>query len=79
MKRYMKIYEYDHFHKDYEDRRNNLFLTVLNEDVGLWIHENLSGSYDITLDDYYESDECSYIFIEFETNEDAMAFKLMWL
>jgi len=78
MKKYMKIYEHDHFYKTYEDRRNNLYLLMLNEDIGIWIKENLSGSYDINGDDYYEYDRCNYIIIEFEKEEDAMAFKLTW-
>lgn len=76
--KYMKIYEHDHFYKQYEDYRNNMYFLILNDDVEKWIEENLAGSYDINVDDYLNYKE-SYIIIEFQTNEDAMAFKLMWM
>jgi len=75
----MKIYEHDHFHKEYEDFRNNLYLTVINDDITVWLYENIIGGYDINVDDYYEYDQCNYIFIDFENEEDAVAFKLRWL
>lgn len=78
MKKYMKIYEHDHFYKQYEDRKNNLYMLLLNDDIEKWIKENLTSSYDINGDDYYEYDRCNYIIIEFEKEEDAMAFKLRW-
>lgn len=78
MKKYIKIYEYDHFYKQYEDRKNNLYMLLLNDDIEKWIKENLTSSYDINGDDYYEYDRCNYIIIEFEKEEDAMAFKLRW-
>lgn len=76
--KYIKIYENDHFYKQYEDYKNNLYMLLLNDDIEKWIKENLTSSYDINGDDYYEYDRCNYIIIEFEKEEDAMAFKLRW-
>jgi len=73
----IKIYEHNHFHKEYEDYKNNLYILMLNDDVEKWIEENLTGNYDINCDDYYEYD-CCYMIIEFINDEDAMAFKLRW-
>ena len=75
----MKIYEYDHFYKSYEDYRNNLYILILNNDVKDWLTENIISDYDINVDDYYEYDRCDYIIIEFENEIDAMAFKLRWI
>ena len=74
---YMKIYEHDHFNKQYEDYKNNMYLLMLNDDIEKWIKDNLSGSYDINCDDYV-SDHCDFIVIEFTNIDDAMAFKLRW-
>lgn len=76
---YIKINEHDHFYKQYEDRKNNMYFIFLNDDIEKWIEENLTGSYDINCDSYYEYDRCNYIIIEFEKEEDAVAFKLRWL
>ena len=77
--KYMEIYEHDHFYKSYEDRRNNLYILFLNDDIEKWIEENITSRYDLNMDDYYEYDRCDYIIIEFENDEDAVAFKLRWL
>lgn len=79
--KYMEIYEDDHFYKAYEDRRNDLYILTLNDDVATWIYENMGNKYDINCDDYVNdrSQRCDFIIIEFETEEDAMAFKLRWL
>ena len=77
--KYMEIYEDDHFYKSYEDRRNNLYILFLNGDIEKWIEENITSRYDLNMDDYYECDRCNYIIIEFENDEDAVAFKLRWL
>ena len=77
--KYMKIDEHDHFYKQYEDYKNNMYFLTLNDDIEQWIAENLTGGYDINGDGYYEYDRCHFMIIEFETDEDAMAFKLRWL
>ncbi len=77
--KYMKIYEHDHFYKSYEDRRNNLYMLLLNDDIVEWMVENITGDYDINVDDYYEYDRCNFMIIEFAKEEDAVAFKLRWM
>lgn len=76
---YIRIDEHDHFYKQYEDFKNNMYFLFLNDDIEKWIEENLTGSYDINCDGYYEYDRCNYIIIEFENEGDAVAFKLRWL
>ena len=74
-----EIYEHDHFHIEWEDMRNGLYFTVLNDDVGSWLKENLAGNYDVNCDDYLNDIDCDYLIIEFTNEEDAVAFKLRWL
>ncbi len=76
---YIRIDEHDHFYKQYEDFKNNMYFLFLNDDIEKWIEENLTSRYDLNVDDYYEYDRCNYIIIEFEKEEDAVAFKLRWL
>ena len=76
---YIRIDEHDHFYKQYEDFKNNMYFLCLNDDIEKWIEESLTGSYDINCDGYYEYDHCNYIIMGFEKEGDAVAFKLRWL
>ena len=78
MKKCMKIYEHDHFHLEYEDYKNNLYILVLNDEIEKWIEENLIGSYDVDVEDYYNRLSDTVV-IEFTHAEDALAFKLRWI
>lgn len=69
-----KIYENDHFYKRYEDRKYNLYILYLTDDVEEWIDENIIGEYDISYGE--KSDETMMVF---DDETDAMAFKLQWL
>lgn len=76
---WIKIYEHDHFHREWEDYKNNLYMLLLNDDVEQWVEENLTGTYDINCDDYLIDSHCGMMIIDFSNNEDAMAFILRWL
>lgn len=75
-----KIYEYDHFGKYWEDRKNGLFMLELNCDIEKWLDEHISEYYDINCDDYYDNpDKCDFMIIEFANEREALTFKLRWL
>ena len=77
---YFRIYEHDHFYRQYEDVRNNLFMLILNQDLEDWLEENMKGRYDVNCDDYYDTrGRSAHMIIEFTDEADAMAFRLRWL
>ena len=49
---YIRIDEHDHFYKQYEDFKNNMYFLCLNDDIEKWIEENLTSRYDLNVDDY---------------------------
>lgn len=73
-----KIYEYDHFYRAYEDRRNNLYILTLNDDVEKWLDKNVISTYDINCDDHYNNGD-DFIIIEFKDLDDAFCFEMWWL
>ena len=75
MSRRLELYEYEHYHKRYEDTKHNLYIPELHHDIQKWIDENIAGDYDLENDDVYYD----VISIIFDDDVDAMAFKLRWL
>lgn len=75
----VKIFQEDHFIKSYEDRKNNLFIIELNNDVDQWIQKNVKGDYDLDCEELYTSDtDIDYVYVIFEDEDDALRFKLRW-
>lgn len=74
-----KIYEHDHFYRQYEDRKNNLYMLNLNKELEDWLDNNIKEEYSINCDDHCnDPHRCNYMYIEFTEITDAMAFKIYW-
>lgn len=74
-----KLYEHDHWFKQYEDIKNNLYMIQLAYNFEKWLDENIIYNYDVNCDEHYNDPRnCNYVIIEFNNETDALAFKLRW-
>jgi len=73
----IEIFEFDHYEKKFEDRRNNLYILELYNDIEEWLEKNLSNRFDIDCEDAYQ-ENASFMHILFETDYDAMLFRMNW-
>jgi len=74
----IQLDEHDHFNIEYEDYKNNMYFVMLNDEIEVWIRENLNSDYDLDCEDYYYYKDSS-IYITFANDEDSVAFILRWI